>query len=359
MGKINNNFKVAIIGPYPPPYGGISIHVQRMHYFLQGKNIKHIVYTKINNTTKDLINIGIRKKWLLKYFFTVNENIIHFHSVDWRERVLMGLMGFFGKKVILSIHGISLNDQISQSGWLKKKILIWSLKNVNTIITINPKIKRFVISLGVKPEKVEFRHPFIPPIIKEKDVKEIPRKIWDFINTHKPIILANASKITFYKDTDLYGIDMCIDLCSNLKNIYPRIGFVFCIPDIGDYKYFKKLNQKIKKKKLENNFIFQTKPCQMYPVIMRSDLFVRPTNTDGYGISIAEAIYLGTPAIASNVCKRPEGTILFKNRDIKDFTLKVKDLLSHYKFYKNQIKNIELNNSAEEILKIYKKVVRT
>jgi hypothetical protein len=42
------------------------------------------------------------------------------------------------------------------------------------------------------------------------------------------------------------------------------------------------------------------------PLLKKSDVFVRPTNTDGD----ADAI------------PRPEGTILFKSWDINDFTLK-------------------------------------
>ena len=71
MEKRNNSLKIAIIGPYPPPYGGISIHVQRMHYFLQQeRNIKHIVYTETDVEKVDLFDISRDKKWLLKYFFT-------------------------------------------------------------------------------------------------------------------------------------------------------------------------------------------------------------------------------------------------------------------------------------------------
>jgi len=356
MEKGNNNFKVAIIGPYPPPYGGISVHVQRMHHFLQERNNKHVIYTKIDMEKADLVNIDKQKRWLLKYFFTAKENILHFHSIDWKERVLIGLMGFLGKKVILTIHGESLNNQLNQSNWLKRKILIWAIKNIKNIIAVNPKIKSLLISLGIKPKKVECVPAFIPPAIKHEDIAEIPKEVWEFIDSHTQIISANAFRISFYNNQDLYGIDMCIDLCANLKRYYPQIGLVFCLPDIGNYEYFNKMKQKIKEKHLEYNFLFQTKPRQLYPILMKSDLFVRPTNTDGYSVSVAEAIYFKVPTVASNVCQRPEGTNLFKSRDIDDFTLRVRCVLGNYKQYKNKLKDIELENNAEKILEIYQKL---
>jgi len=60
---------------------------------------------------------------------------------------------------------------------------------------------------------------------------------------------------------------------------------------------------------------------------------IRPNLSDGYGVSIQEALDLGVPAIASNVCERPKGTILFKNDDLADLTDKINYTLqtpTHY-----------------------------
>jgi hypothetical protein len=95
---------------------------------------------------------------------------------------------------------------------------------------------------------------FIPPIIKNEEAGDIPKEIWNFIDRHKPVISANAYRITFYNNQDLYGIDLCIDLCAALKKCYPKIGFVFCLPDIGNYEYFDKMKQKIRDEELGGNF---------------------------------------------------------------------------------------------------------
>lgn len=354
--KKNNRRKVAIIGPYPPPYGGISVHIKRMHESLLKRNLEHVIYTDTETKEENIVGVANSKKWLLKYFFSTKESIVHYHSIDWRKRILVGVMGFLSKKVVLTIHGDALNDQINQGNWLKKRMLAWALKNISTIIVVNPKIKDLIVSLKVKPTKIECIPAFIPPIIKEEEIVQIPREVWDFINTHKPIISANAYAIRFYHNEDLYGIDMCIDLCANLKKDYPQTGFVFCLPDIGDYDYFHKMKQRIAQKGIENNFLFQTKPCQFYPILMKSHVFVRPTNTDGDAVSLREALYFKVPLIASDGCPRPEGTILFKNRDIHDFTLKVKDLLDNYECYKDSLEAVNLEDNFEKILKIYQKL---
>jgi glycosyltransferase involved in cell wall biosynthesis len=64
------------------------------------------------------------------------------------------------------------------------------------------------------------------------------------------------------------------------------------------------------------------------PVLAEADVFVRPTNTDGDANSVREALYLGVPAVASDVVERPAGTILFRTRDLDDLEAKVRSVLS-------------------------------
>jgi glycosyltransferase involved in cell wall biosynthesis len=215
--------------------------------------------------------------------------------------------------------------------------------------------KKYLIENGITTNL--FAIPtFIPPEIKEREIKEISKDVWNFINNHKPLISANASSIVFYNDQDLYGIDMCIDLCTNLKKHYPQIGFIFSIPCIKDNEYFEKMKQRIIENDIEQNFIFNIKSSQLYPIIMKSDVFVRPTNTDGDAISLREALYFKIPTVASNIVPRPESTKIFRNRDIEDFILKVKEILDNYNLVKEKIKKKDVENNAEKILEIYQKM---
>ncbi len=58
--------------------------------------------------------------------------------------------------------------------------------------------------------------------------------------------------------------------------------------------------------------------------------FLRTNNIDGYGVSIQEAIDLKVPAIASDVCVRPEGAILFKKNNLEDILEKVNNISKYW-----------------------------
>lgn len=347
--------KISIIGPFPKPYGGVSVHIQRLKARLNENNISAQVYdtsgTKKNET--EVFEIKNMRLFLIKKLFQMNEKIIHFHIFNSKILIYSSLISIFGKKkIIITLHSFRQKIGISE------KIAFWfASKSKVLFIAVASHIKEKLLDLGIVNTNIKVITAFIPPKIIENDISDIPNEIWDFIKKHKPIISANASRITFYEKTDLYGIDMCIELCSRLKEIYPKTGFVFCIPDISDYSYFNKLIMEIKDRKLENNFIFQTKQCQLYPIIKKSDLFVRPTNTDGYSVSLAEAIYFKIPVAASDVCQRPESTVLFKNRDNSDFFEKVKCILENHEYYKQLTENVKTEDFGEQLVDIYKKIL--
>ena len=106
---------------------------------------------------------------------------------------------------------------------------------------------------------------------------------------------------------------------------------------------------------IDKNFIFITQNYQFYPILMASDLFVRPTNTDGDAISIREALHFRIPSVVSDAVPRPKGTNLFKNRDIHSFTIKVENILENYETNKRELEKLELENNFDKIISVYQK----
>jgi hypothetical protein len=296
------------------------------------------------------------KSWL-DIIISRNE-ITHIHCSGLGSKViapLCFLIKLHRGKFIITYH--SLRDDVNHLNKFKKLITRIIHNSTTHIIVVSPEIKEKLLVLGDDPEKVSIIPAFLPPIIKEQEIKEIPHEVWNFINTHTPIISANAFRIMHSNGQDRYGIDMCVDLCANLNDDYPEVGFIFCLPEIGDYDYFSRMKQRIAKENIANNFLFVTMPYHYYPILMKSNVFVRPTNTDGDAVSLREALYFQIPSVASDASHRPEGTILFKNRDINDLTLKMKNLLANYEYCREKLKIVRLEDNFEKILGVYQSLV--
>ena len=164
---MQNKDKIAIIGSYPPPYGGISVHVQRITGYL--KENEYILYNTAPNKHVNSVHFygKARKVLILLSFFFKNFHLIHCHSHDKTVRVLLCLLGIFKRNIYLHIHGASLEDNFSDktiSSYLLKKIL----KNVS-IIADNTRIRSLVTKY--KPRNVYEIDAFIPPVYNEKIYK--------------------------------------------------------------------------------------------------------------------------------------------------------------------------------------------
>jgi glycosyltransferase involved in cell wall biosynthesis len=187
----------------------------------------------------------------------------------------------------------------------------------------------------------------------QSDFNGIPASTWQFIAEHHPVVSVCAFQFGFYKGEEIYGIDMCVELCSELKKQYPQIGFVCAVAEVGDATYFKEIQKRIKQKNIENNFHFVLEPCEFYPLLPKSDLFVRPTCTDAYGVSVAEAIHFGVPAVASDVCERSRGAILFEARNQGDFLKKVREVLANPRVYRERLNQVLQEDTFEKLLELY------
>jgi glycosyltransferase involved in cell wall biosynthesis len=336
--------KIAIIGSYPPPYGGISIHVQRLYALL--KHDGHDVFV-FKNITAPRWLIAARGKWF-KY------DVVHFHDASVKGRILIGLLGALGLNVVLTIHGDSLKNQLAYSGWLKRSLLTFSLQHIGHIVGVKAEIRDIVLSLGVKPSQVSVINAYLPPILEKEDL--IPRNIVEFAELHTHLIVANGfGVIPLSKETDLYGIEMTMALCARLVKNYPRLGCLFFLAQIGDQKRYDDLTVKISRLGLNDHFRFIIGES-LVPPLKQATIFVRPTFQDGYGVSVTEALYLGVPALASDVCEREKGAIIFKCGDADDFYWRTRQILDNDETIKQTLQAIKPMSAYGPLLAVYQRV---
>jgi len=350
--------KIALLGPYPPPYGGISIHVQRLKENLEKRGVPCTVYdySGTYKSENGVVMIKNKATWLLSQLFHNTDSTIHCCGYSPMALIALSLLATIKKRrIIIAPGGFLFSDR---PGIGHRLAFLLAKHSGIYFIAESFRSKDIMVSLGIKPENVngEIIPCFIPPRVRADDVTKLPREIQSFVNSHRPIITANAFRISFYNNEDLYGIDLCIDSCAKLKQTHPDIGFVFCLPTIGDYDYFNEMMRWVKEKNIEGNFLFITEPCQYLAILTRSDVFVRATNTDGDSVSLREALYFKIPSLASDAVPRPAGTVLFKNRNADDLTSKVKQVLANHVFYKDKLKALKIEDNSEKILRVYRRL---
>ena len=318
MPKMCEKQKIAIIGPYPPPYGGISVHIQRVLNYLDEEKYAYDFFlenrtAKCSNSTYKFY--GFKKllslcKLLFKKYF-----LIHHHSPDWKTRVILSVYGILGKSVYLHIHGASLKDTV-ENGGIKSFLTRKLLRFVN-IIADNEDIAQ--LAQKYSPNSLAIIDAFLPPLYNQEVYKNFITRYKDILQGQNYVI-SMVGWFTYYEGQDLYGFDIALDALHRFKKEVDKdVLFLVSINGVISEELHKKVNDYIQKNNLMTNvfFLYEEMP-EVWPIYLVSNVFIRPTCTDGSALSVKEAMWFETPVIASNCVPRPEGVVLFKNRSAED-----------------------------------------
>jgi glycosyltransferase involved in cell wall biosynthesis len=312
--------KLLIIGPFPPPYGGVSIHIKRLISLLE-TNFEIIKIDESKHKKSTIFNLRSFNFYL--YFqLMVESNIIHIHSGHyWLRFVHFCTSKIFKKKLIITVHAYDEGDK----SFIEKYIDRLIFKRSQVIFVSEEISKKFNL------KNAFIKNAFLPPNLFEEE--PLPLHIKNWIKEKKEdgyyICCANASRLDKSKDQDLYGLDLCIQVSKQCREDNIKIAFVFVVSDTTggiDVNFYVDL---IYQYKMDDLFFLYKRPLSFINLIKLSDIILRPTNTDGDALTVREGLFLEKKVIASDVVKRPAGTYVFKNRDLISLMYVLKEVRKH------------------------------
>ena len=344
--------KIAIVGPYPKPYGGISIHLQRVLSQLDLHDCPYDFYNESKNSLKaknsvQFNNLLSRLLGLLR-IATTSYKLIHYHSPNIFGRLFFCCYGLAGKEVYIHVHGASLHDIVSKP--LQALLAKFFAKYVY-IIADNKDIYELAVSLN--PKKVLLIDAFLPPLV----YLEHPEiNIYNKYSENVDLVISMVGWFSEYKGKDLYGFDT---ICEAIKLIKNRINVRILISvngtqSISIYQNFLKL---ITKMELENNIILITDDLEdVWPLIINTDIFIRPTCSDGSAVSIKEALWMDVPVLASDCVPREADCDLFKCQSGHDLYEKLLVFYSTRRIMRNIPEKIKATNLKNFKNKLFENV---
>jgi glycosyltransferase involved in cell wall biosynthesis len=348
--------KVALIGVYPPPVGGISVHIERLCDLLEHRDIPYTVYDNTQGVKeRPVVYTGPIEKWSLRYLFTCKEDVIHVHFLRWQVRVILALLALRGKRVIFTVH--SMRDEERQPSLFQRLLIGLTGLLSHAFVVVNPAFRDKLVSYGIPEKKIHVIPPFLPPRIKNTEWSD---EIRAFLaadgkegepDDDIQIVMANGAIGTFYQGQDLYGADLFVDLCKRVVETHDNVRFLYCVTHVVDRDYYRQLQEKVQERGLTRYFLFAETPAEYHLLLSRAALFIRPTNSDGNAISVYEAIQMGVPTLASDAVERLPQAILFANRNLDDLYEKTMAVLEGR--LRTEEANQSLPDYGEELLALY------
>jgi len=361
--------KVLIIGPYPPPFGGVATFVKNIliQDALHDEYDLHLFRTgKRNNTDSFLWQTLSELYYLLKFvsLYKVHFKLIHVHTASYWSFLrnipyVLIPKYLWNCNVITHIHGAKFHLYYRNSHKLQKWIIKYSLNASDCIIVVssswisiiddicgNDNSRIYAVSNG-------FDSKIFYPILKE-DAREklnLPK--------YKKIIL-NVGHLEEYK-----GQSYLIDA---IKEVASKVNDTLCLI-VGSGSLRDILQEKIEKSNLQNHIriMGNTSPEELALLMNACDVFVLPSLNESFGIVQIEAMACGKPIVATinggseNIIRSDDYGYLVAPMDSSDLAEKIVSALDRdwdagkITDYANRF---EWRNIAREVISIYKVIER-
>lgn len=293
---------VLLFGKTPPPYGGVQVHVRRLHRHLRNKGEE-----------VELIDLRHRSVHRLLHdartvLFNRRPRIAHIHFCRLTVKLLLAIvLKVLGYKVVHTFH--SLRHKRSRFKWIRL-IGLFSDK----IVAVGDEVRQSLLAIGVPEHKIELIPSFLPPLPEETVEADLVNPFAHEKDAY-PVVI-NGTKYCREDGIDIYGFDTALEALAIVRSAGVNAKLFVCVGTVGDEPYYRQLVERSAELGLTGHVEFVVGK-KLVPYIAMSRLFIRPTTTDSFGVSIVEALSLGVPAIASDVCTRPAGAELIPPRDPK------------------------------------------
>ncbi len=313
--------RIAILGPFPPPLGGVSVHVERIIAKLKGGN--HVVHIETCAEYRYYFFVLYLLR-LLFFLFKYKPHELHLHTLYLSNGLhelqwIMRMKRLLRYEVILIEH--DCRYMYKQSNQWKESLNLLMPHIKKQVFIGNVTARSYHDSGIVSAQATSVESAFLPPAeCNEKTIlSDYPKALFHFIDQHYPVLLANAFQLSLFGGNDLYGFDTCLYAMQDLKQQYSDIGIIFALGQIGDDQYHKKLLNQIKQLGLEKHCFMLIGQRPLWPLFKKIDLFLRPTLSDGASVSIEEALWFGKSVVASNVCERSSRVMVYDVHDQDGF----------------------------------------
>ena len=342
--------RLIILGALPPPRGGVTTHIERLIPYLKEAGIKFVIWdhSKIRKKKEYVISLRWEPVKVLFSLMQPGVKVLHcpLSNITVSKLMFLFIMKLFGIRLTITL--VASPEHTIGNNSLDFFFVLALARFSSHIVAVNGDFQRLLVDNGIPENKLSTIPAFIPA--NELTLKEesLHPDVVDFYIKRKPLIITYAHGPDLHKGDDLYGLDIIVQLAQELRADFPQTGFLLVIPEITNRNYLRNLRVNIRASGLDSFFCFAIgNQFSFVHLLQYVDLFIRATKTDGDALTLREALYYGIPSVASDVCYRPEGTILFRSRDISDLCRAVREVLNNngttqYSTEAQQINNAEL-----------------
>lgn len=317
--------RVDLLGPVPPPYGGVSIHILRFRALLEaeGHAVRVLPYTGLTRSGKigKALQAGGQMARLYGSALAGRPDVVHLHY---------GGLGYFlalapllgqarGRKVV-TFHSVRVVQDLKAADAAKRRRALDLLAGFDLFVAVRAEIAVALQGLGVDGPAVTVMPAFLPPAAAEAEPGRLPAPLRAALDAGAAAGRLQVGCGAYYLGAgyghqDIYGVE---ELAGALDALDGRPGPAadvwVLVSNAPDTPGRRRIDDELRRRAAAwRRFTLQLHYGQpLIPVLARASGFLRPSREDGDSVAIREALAFGLPVLASDVVARPEGVTTFR-----------------------------------------------
>lgn len=318
--------KVIQVGAYPPPYGGVSVHVQRLAALLAAlPGVQSNVLSFYGVAAAPAVHGAVRVQrlgsrvpkavlQLLQAMHKIRPDIVHVHASALARLVLAGPLLLAaaprGSTRLLTIHSGSFVDRYHNASSFSRWVLRRLFASFDRVVTVNEEQKATLVAEGIDRDRIRVVPAFLPPTQRSSDASE---EVWDLRERKGWTLVSSGYALPYY------GFHTIVDAVAALPESQ-RPGLVLAFYHQYDEAYVAALERAIQDAGIDAALLQDLSPEVFAGVLAAGTVYVRATDRDGDAVAIREAGFLGLQVLATDCVRRPEGCALFPTHSVPRLT---------------------------------------
>lgn len=335
--------RVLLLGPYPPPHGGVQTNLVAIRSFLLQRYIPCAVINITRHRRPDAEEVYYPKGPvpLLRLLARLTYDVIHLHIGGMFTNRLLSLSLACtmrpGSKSVMTFHSGGFPSTPEGQSLGPASFAGFVLRRFDGVIAVNEEIAAFLRKVGVQPQRVRCISPyaFLP---ENSSANLLPPSLATFMAQHDPVLLSVGLL------EPEYDLPLQIEALPFVRQKFPDAGLLL----IGSGSLEASLRAKIDASPCAQHILLagDVPHAATMEAVSRCRLMLRTTLYDGDALSVREALQLGTPVIATDNGMRPPGVRLIPKSDSLALIGAIEQELQHPVAHKEQTVNDESNLQA-------------
>lgn len=335
--------KVLLLGPYPPPHGGVQSNLVAIQSFLLRRGVPCAVIniTRHRKPQADEVYYPNGAAQLLQLLTRLQFDVLHLHIGGMLTNRLLALALICTlrprAKSVLTFHSGGFPSSPAGQALGPTSFAGFVLRRFDGLIAVNQEIMEFFRKMEVAQDRTRLISPYAF-LHDEQSLEVFPEPLANFFSAHDPVLISVGLL------EPEYDLPLQIQVLPRIRKSFPNTGLVM----IGSGSLEAQLRETINAQACAPHILLtgDLPHSVTMKAISRSRILLRTTLYDGDALSVREALELNTPVIATDNGMRPEGIILIPKSNLQALVEAIQQELRQEKGRKHVPRRGDINVQA-------------